>query len=187
MNEEVQLYLDEAKEKMQQAIGHLERELVKIRAGKANVHMLDGIMVDNYGVQSPLNQVANVGTSDARTIQIQPWDKKMIPIIEKEILKANLGFNPDNNGEIIRINVPPLTEERRRDLVKQARHEGEEAKISIRNARRDANDGLKDLKNEGVSEDMIKRGEDVVQDLTNDFTKKIDAIMEAKEADIMTV
>jgi len=187
MNEEIQFILDEAKENMVKAIHHLEKELSAIRAGKANPHILDGIMVDYYGNPTALNQVANVSAPDARTIAIQPWEKNMIPVIEKAIMQANLGFNPQNNGDIVRISVPPLTEERRRDLVKQVKHEGEQAKIGIRSARKDANDEIKKLEKDGVPEDMAKRAEDNVQSVTDDYSKKVDTILEQKEEDIMTV
>lgn len=187
MSEEVELYLEDAKETMNSAIVHLENELIKIRAGKANPHMLDGLTVDYYGVTSPLSQVSNISTPDAKTIFIQPWDKSMIEPIEKAILKANLGFNPANNGEVIRIAVPPLTEERRKQLVKQVRGVGEDAKVSIRNSRRDTNEGLKALKKEGIPEDEIKKAEEEVQKLTDNFSKKVDEMLDKKEKEIMTV
>ncbi len=187
MNEEIEMQLDIMKESMSDAIKHLEAELVKLRAGKANPHMLDGIKVDYYGAITPLSQVANVGTTDAHTIVIQPWEKSMIEVIEKEILKANLGFNPANNGELIHIKVPVITEERRRDLVKIVKSEGENCKISIRNARRDAIDAFKKMKDDGLSEDEQKRAEAEVQEYTNEFTKKVDEIVDAKEKEVMTV
>lgn len=187
MHEEAQFVLDECKERMDHAIAHLEKELVHIRAGKANPVMLDGIQVDYYGAMTPLNQVSNISSPDARTIAIQPWEKKMIPVIEKAIMAANLGFNPDNNGEIIRIQIPPLTEERRRLLVKQANKEGETAKISIRTARKNANEDLKKLLKEGLPEDMEKDAEKEVQSLTDDYVKKIDILVADKEKDIMTI
>jgi ribosome recycling factor len=187
MNEDIQLQLEMMNEGMHGAIHHLEAELVKLRAGKANPHMLDGIKVDYYGSITPLSQVANVGTQDAQTIVIQPWDKKMIDIIEKEIQKANLGFNPMNNGDLIRINVPALTEERRRDLVKVVKTEAEHCKVSIRNARREAIDGLKKLKENGLAEDDEKRAEVKVQNSTDEFIKKVDEVVVKKEAEIMTV
>jgi len=187
MDEELQLYIDDAREKMQKAVEHLDNELIKLRAGKANPYMVQGIHVDYYGVSTPLNQVANVGTSDARTIVIQPWEKNMIGSIEKAILTANLGFNPENNGEVIRINVPALTEERRKSLVKQVKAEGENAKVSIRNARRDTNDEFKKLQKSGTSEDMVKSAEIEVQELTDEFSKKVDELIEKKEKDVMTV
>ncbi|MFA8436507.1 MAG: ribosome recycling factor [Marinifilaceae bacterium] len=187
MTEEVQMYLEDAKEKMEASIDHLESELLKIRAGKANPGMLTGVMVDYYGSMTPLNQVANVSAPDPRTIAIQPWEKAMIGPIEKAIMNANLGFNPDNNGELIRINIPALTEERRNDLVKQAKSECENAKISIRNARRDTNMELKKLIKDGLSEDLEKDAEAEVQKLTDGFSKKIEAMLADKEKDIMTI
>ena len=187
MEEEVEFVLEHADEKMNAAIAHLEKELLHIRAGKASPAMLDGVMVDYYGSMTPLNRIANVSTPDARTVAIQPWEKNMIPVIEKAILNANLGFNPDNNGEIIRINVPVLTEERRRVLVKQANQEGENAKVSIRTVRKEANESLKNLQKEGLSEDLEKDAENLIQKRTNDFSLKIDILVKAKEKDIMTI
>ncbi len=172
---------------MKAAINHLEKELIHVRAGKASPAMLDGVMVDYYGSMTPLSQVANINTPDARTIAIQPWEKKMIPVIEKAILNANLGFNPDNNGEMIRINVPVLTEERRKGLVKQAQHEGEIAKVSVRTVRKEANESLKKLQKEGVAEDIVKDAEEEVQEMTNSYGVKIDNLVKAKEKDIMTI
>ncbi|MBS2098181.1 ribosome recycling factor [Carboxylicivirga linearis] len=187
MQEEIELILEDAKERMDKALEHLDNELGKIRAGKANPKMLDGVLVEYYGSMSPLTQVANLSTPDPRTIAIQPWEKQIIGAIEKAILTANLGLNPDNNGEIIRINIPPLTEERRRDLVKQAKKECEDAKVSVRNARRDSNEELKRMKKEGLSEDLEKDAEADVQKLTDGFIKKIDDMFEVKEKDILTV
>jgi ribosome recycling factor len=187
MQEEVDFVIEHCNEKMRAAIRHLEKELVHIRAGKASPAMLEGLHVDYYGTQTPLNQVSNISTPDARTIAIQPWEKNMIPIIEKTIRNANLGFNPDNNGELIRINIPPLTEERRRQLVKQAGQEGETAKVSIRLARKDGNESLKKLLKDGLSEDIEKDAEAEIQKLTDNFVKKIDILVEAKEKDIMTI
>ncbi len=187
MEDNVTLILDVASEKMGKAIEHLDREIGKVRAGKANPKMLDGIMVDYYGSMTPLAQVANINTPDPRTIAIQPWDRKMIPIIEKAIMAANLGMNPDNNGEIVRINVPPLTEERRKDLVKQVKKIGEETKVAIRNIRRDAIEDLKKLKKDGLPEDMEKDAEENAQKLTDKNIKKVDEILEKKERDILTV
>src|SRR5690554_3428073 len=187
MQEEVDFVIEHCKEKMRGAIKYLEKELVHIRAGKASPAMLDGIQVDYYGTITPLSQVSNVSTPDARTIAIQPWEKKLIPTIEKAILTANLGFNPDNNGEIIRINIPVLTEERRKQLVKQAAQEGETAKVSIRQARKDANESLKKLLKDGLAEDLQKDAEAQVQQLTDNFVKKVDTLVEAKEKDIMTI
>ncbi len=187
MNEELELLLELTEEKMNNAIEHLQKALLKIRAGKANPSMLNDIFVDYYGVNTPLNQVANVGTSDARTIVIQPWEKQMIAKIEKAIMVANLGFNPENNGEIIRINIPMLTEERRALLVKQVKSEGEDTKVSIRGARRDANDELKQMKKNGLSEDLEKRMEDKVQNLTEKYYDKVQELLDVKEKDIMTI
>lgn len=187
MEDNVTLILDVASEKMGKAIEHLDREVGKVRAGKANPKMLDGIMVDYYGTMTPLAQVANINTPDPRTIAIQPWDRKMIPIIEKAIMAANLGMNPDNNGEIVRINVPPLTEERRKDLVKQVKKIGEETKVAIRNIRRDAIEDLKKLKKDGLPEDMEKDAEENAQKLTDKSIKKVDELLEKKEKDILTV
>lgn len=187
MQEEVDFIIEHCKEKMDAAIKHLEKELVHIRAGKASPSMLDGIQVEYYGTLTPLTQVSNVSTPDARTIAIQPWEKNLIPVIEKTILAANLGFNPENNGEIIRINIPALTEERRRNLVKQAGQEGETAKVSIRTARKEANEGLKKLQKNGLSEDVEKDAEGEVQKLTDDFGQKVETLVVAKEKDIMTI
>lgn len=184
MNEEIDFIIDSAKESMENALKHLEKELLNVRAGKASPAMLGSIFVDYYGSQTPLNQVANVSTPDARTITIQPWERSMLQTIEKAIMVANLGFNPMNNGESIIINVPALTEERRRDLVKQAKNEAEEAKISIRSARQDAN---KDIKKTDASEDLKKNAEVDVQDLTDKFSKRVDEILALKEKEIMTV
>jgi ribosome recycling factor len=187
MQEEVDFVLEHCEERMNAAIEHLEKELLHIRAGKASPAMLDGVLVEYYGSMTPLNQVSNVSTPDARTVAIQPWEKSLIPVIEKAILAANLGFNPDNNGEIIRINIPALTEERRKSLVKQVHNEGETAKVSIRTARKEANDSLKKLQKEGLSEDLEKDAEAEVQKLTDEFGKKVDSRVEVKEKDIMTI
>lgn len=185
--EELEFCIEHAEERMKAAIAHLEKELLHIRAGKASPAMVNSVMVDYYGSMTPLNQVSNVSTPDARTVAIQPWEKGLIPIIEKAILNANLGFNPENNGEIIRINIPVLTEERRRNLVKQVSQEGEVAKISLRSARKDANDTLKKLQKDGLSEDLQKDGEVRVQKLTDDFGKIVEDLVKAKEVDIMTI
>jgi ribosome recycling factor len=187
MNSDVQLFIDEAKDGMNKAIRHLDDELTKIRAGKANPTMLDGITVDYYGTATPLNQVATVSTPDAKTISIKPWEKKMLEQVEKAIFASNIGLTPVNDGETVRIVLPPLTEERRKDMVKKAKAEGEHAKVSIRNVRRDANEGIKSLQKDGVPEDEVKNGETAVQNITNDFIAKIDKIIEAKEVDIMKV
>lgn len=184
MNEEIEFIVDAAKEQMQAAIDHLVKELRSIRAGKASPSMLANIMVEYYGSLTPLGQVANVSTPDARTISVQPWEKQMLQEIEKAIMIANIGFNPMNNGESIIINVPPLTEERRRDLSKQAKAEAEHAKVGVRNARKDANNDIKKL---DVSDDMKSNTETDIQDLTNNFVKKIDELYAVKETEIMTV
>lgn len=184
MNEEVKFLLDAAKESMDAAIVHLEREFMKIRAGKASPAMLSNVKVDYYGSQTPLSQVANINTPDARTISVQPWEKNMLHEIEKAIMVANLGFNPMNNGDYVIINVPPLTEERRRDLVKQAKAEAEDAKVSVRTARQDANKEIRDL---DISEDLQKNAETDVQELTDIYTKRIDAFLDNKEVEIMKV
>ena len=164
---------------------NLEKEFLNIRAGKASPAMLGSVMVEYYGSQTPLSQVANVNTPDGRTISVQPWEKNMLQEIEKAIMNANLGFNPMNNGETIIINVPPLTEERRRDLAKQAKSEAEDAKIGVRNARKEANNDIKKL--EDASEDLQKNAETDIQDLTDNYVKKIDQLLTVKEAEIMTV
>ena len=184
MNEEIDFILDSTKEAMDKAISHLEKELVGIRAGRATPAMLSTIMVDYYGSQTPLSQVANVNTPDARTIAIQPWEKNMLQEIEKAIMHANIGFNPMNNGENIIINVPPLTEERRKGLAKQAKAEAEHAKVGVRNARKDANNEIKKV---DISDDMKKNTEAQVQTLTDDYVKIIDEKYTVKEKEIMTV
>lgn len=187
MTEDVKMILDEANGSMSASIDHLEKELSKIRAGRANPSMLSSVMVDYYGSPTPLSQVANVNSLDARTLSIQPWEKSILGDIETAIINSNLGLAPQNNGELILINVPILTEERRKDLVKKAKAEGENAKVSIRNSRKDANDMIKDLGKDGLPEDMVKDAENAVQDLTNKFTVKVDSVVGAKEADIMKV
>jgi ribosome recycling factor len=187
MNEELQMIYDMADDAMNQSLDHLTRELTKIRAGKATPSMVDGVTVEYYGSQSPLNQVSNVNTPDARTISIQPWDKAMLEEIERAIINANLGLTPMNNGEMIIISVPALTEERRMDLVKQAKAEGEHAKVSIRNARKDANDEIKALEKDGLSEDLAKDAEANIQKKTDTYNHKVDELINAKEKDILTV
>ncbi|MDX9882158.1 MAG: ribosome recycling factor [Prolixibacteraceae bacterium] len=187
MQEEVDLVLDVCKEAMDHAIAHLEKELAHIRAGKASPRMLDSVTVDYYGSMVPLAQVSNVNTPDARTIAIQPWEKKMIPVIEKAIMAANLGFNPDNNGEVIRINIPPLTEERRREMVRLVNKEGENAKVSIRSARKDANESLKKLQKGGLSEDIEKDAEAEVQEMTNTYSKVADDMLKEKNDEILKI
>lgn len=185
--EEINFYLDEAKESMVKAIEHFETEIAKVRAGKASPSMFNGVNVDYYGSATPINQVASVTNQDARTLVISPWEKPMLQEIERAIMGANLGVTPMNDGDFIRIVMPPLTEERRRDLVKQVKEYSENAKISLRNVRRDANDGLKQLQKDGTSEDLIKDAESNVQNITNDYAAKIDTILVAKEKEIMTV
>jgi ribosome recycling factor len=187
MSELIKKQLNDAKALMDKAIDHADSELSKIRAGKASPAMLDGIMVDYYGSATPLSQVGSVNTPDARTLIIQPWEKSLLGAIEKAIKESSLGLNPQNDGIIIRINVPPLTEERRRDLVKRLKGEAETGKIAIRNIRKDANEKIKKLKTEGVSEDEIKVGEADVQKLVDTYIIKVDQLADAKEKDIMTV
>lgn len=187
MEEEVQLYFDDAKEKMEKALVHLSNEMIKLRAGKANPNMLDGIHVDYYGTSTPLSQVANINTPDAKSIIIQPWEKKIIGEIEKAILGANIGITPMNNGEIVRLNLPPLTEERRKQLVKSVHHEGENAKVSIRNARRECLEEYKKMQKNGLPEDAQKTADEKTEKLTEAYYKKVDEILLKKEQEIMTV
>ncbi len=184
MEEEIKFIVDSAKEAMANALVHLEKKLVNIRAGKASPAMLSGVMVDYYGSMTPLNQVANVNTPDGMTITIQAWEKSLIPEIEKAIHAANLGFNPMNNGESVIINVPPLTEERRIELAKQAKAECEETKVGVRNDRKTANGEIRHL---DVSEDMKKNLEIDIQDMSDTHIKKIDDAFHKKESEIMTV
>jgi len=187
MEEEIDFIFDGLKEANEKAINHLVGELEKIRAGRATPSMLDSVMVEAYGAQVPLSQVANVNTLDARTLTIQPWDKSTLDEISRGVVNANLGLNPQNNGEMIIINVPVLTEERRRDLAKKAKAEGEVAKVSVRNHRKDALNDIKKLKDDGLSEDRQKDLEEEVQNITNSYTKKIDDLVAKKEVDIMKV
>ena len=187
MTEELNMVYDELKDANNKTVQHYETELMKIRAGKATPSMLQSVMVDYYGSPTPLSQVANVNTMDARTITVQPWEKSMLDEIMKGIINANLGFAPQSNGESVLISVPPLTEERRRDLVKQAKNEMENAKIGFRNNRKDALDMLKSLKDDGLSEDLMKDGESRIQDSTNSYSKKVEEILAVKEKDIMTI
>ena len=172
---------------MKKVMAHLQGQLLTIRAGKATTSMLSGVKIDYYGTLSPLEQVASLSTPDARTIAVQPWEKNLLPVIEKAIMSANLGFNPQNNGEIIRVPIPPLTEERRKELVKQVKGEGENAKAALRNARREANDTLKKLQKEGLAEDVVKVAMDRVQKVTDSFNERVDGETAAKEKEIMTV
>ncbi|MEQ9165789.1 MAG: ribosome recycling factor [Fulvivirga sp.] len=185
--EEIKMYLDECREMMSKAIKHLTGELGKIRAGKGSPAMVESVMVEYYGADTPLNQVASVSAPDARTLFIKPWEKSVIQNIEKAIINSGLGFNPQNDGEQVIINIPQLTEDRRIGLVKQAKNECENGKISIRNTRKEINDALKQLQKDGAPEDDIKRAEDKVQAYTDEYTKKIDDILSHKEAEIMTV
>ena len=184
MEEEMQFIVDTAKESMELAIKHLEKEMLNIRAGKANPIMLSSVKVDYYGTPTPLSQVANINTPDGRTLAVQPWEKAMLAEIEKAILVANLGFNPMNNGESIIINIPALTEERRKDLAKLAKAEAENAKISIRSARKDANN---EIKKSDSSEDVQKNFEIDIQTLTDQYNAKVDEIFNLKEKEILTV
>ncbi len=185
--EEIEFYLEDAKETMERAMKHLSIELSKIRAGKASPQMLDGIQVEYYGVMSPLNNVASVTTPDARTIAIKPFEKKMIGEIEKAIRNSNVGLSPNNDGENIRLNIPMLTEERRRDLLKRVKQEIETAKVNIRNIRQNTNGDIRKLTKEGASEDDVKKGEERVQKLTDSFIAKVDQVYLVKEQDIMSV
>ncbi|TRO64326.1 ribosome recycling factor [Christiangramia sabulilitoris] len=182
--DEVEFIIEAAKEGMEGAISHLKKQLSNIRAGKASPNMLGSVMVEYYGAKTPLQQVANVNTPDARTLSIQPFEKSLIQEIEKGIMMANLGFNPMNNGESVIINVPPLTEERRKQLTKQAKAEAEDAKVGVRNDRKQA---MQELKKLDISEDLLKSSEDDVQELTNTYIERIDSILAVKEKEIMTV
>jgi len=182
--EEITLVLDEAKESMEAALSHLDKAFVKIRAGKASPVMLSTVMIDYYGTPTPLSQVANINTPDPRTLTVQPWEKSLIGAIETAIINANLGFNPMNNGESVIISVPPLTEERRKELVKQAKAEAEDAKVGVRSARQEAN---KELKKLDISEDLLANAEVDVQELTNSYITRIEKALEAKEEEVMTV
>ncbi|SEN81418.1 ribosome recycling factor [bacterium A37T11] len=187
MNDLISLQLEDAAEQMEKAITRTDADLTKIRAGKANPSMLDSIFVDYYGASTPLSQVANINTPDARSLVVQPWEKNMLGTIEKAIIDSNIGLNPQNDGNIIRLAIPPLTEERRRDLAKRVKEEAEKGRIAVRNIRKEANDAIKKLKPDGVSEDEIKDGEAEVQKLTDAYIIKVDKLAEAKEKDIMTV
>ncbi len=187
MDENILEVLDHTEEGMIKAVDHLERELLKIRAGKASADMVDHVMVDYYGSPTPVNQVGNVGVSDSRTLTITPWERKMIPTIERAVRDANLGLNPSSDSDKVIIPVPPLNEERRRDLVKQAKQETEVAKVSIRTIRKDGNDRLKKLQKDGTAEDLVKDAEKKVQDLTNEYGARVDAMLADKEKQIMTV
>lgn len=187
MNDLIKNQLEEAKSAMDRAIDHCESELTKIRAGKASVGMLDGIFIDYYGSSTPMAQVAGITTPDARTLIIQPWEKTLLTPIERAIMEANIGMNPQNDGQVIRLIVPPLTEERRKELVKKVKEEAERGRITVRNIRKDANEKIKKLKAQSVSDDEIKVGEAEVQKVTDAYILKVDKHAEAKEKDIMTV
>ena len=187
MSDELLSITDFALESMKKAINHLESELVKIRAGRATPQMLDGIVVDYYGNPTPISQVGNITVADARTIIIQPWEKNMLQPIERSIIAANIGINPQNDGSIIRIFLPALTEERRKEIVKRVHVEGEHSKVAIRNIRRDAIEAIKKLKKEGLSEDLAKDSEDEVQEITNQYISLVDKHLASKEKEIMSV
>ena len=187
MSELIKKQLNDAKALMEKAIEHTDNEFLKIRAGKASPAMIEGVMVEYYGSLTMITSVASINSPDARTLVVQPWEKSMLGAIERAIMEANLGFNPQNDGIVIRINVPPLTEERRRDLVKRVKAEAETGKITLRNIRKDANEKIKKLKTESVSEDEIKVGEADVQKLVDTYIAKVDVLTEVKEKDIMTV
>src|SRR6478752_542832 len=187
MSEDVSSIITTAEDHMQKAINHLEAELTKIRAGKANPQMLDGIVVDYYGSATPISQVGNISVMDARTISIQPWEKNMLQPIERAIIASNIGINPQNDGNLIRLFLPPLTEERRKDLVKRSQGEGEHAKVAIRNIRRDAIESVKKAQKNGLSEDAAKDAENDIQELTNGYIALVDKHLASKEKDIMAV
>ncbi|MCW3462785.1 ribosome recycling factor [Chitinophaga nivalis] len=187
MQDDLTLILDDASDTMQKAIGHLELELTRVRAGKANPQILDGITVDYYGAPTPLSQVANVSIADARTLTIQPWEKNMLQPIERAIIAANIGINPQNDGVIIRLFLPPLTEERRKEYVKKVNNEGEQAKVAIRNIRRDALEGIKKLQKDGLSEDTAKDAEADIQQLTDKYIVLVDKHCVTKEKEIMAI
>ena len=187
MSEELMLVKMETEALMKKAIGHLETELTKIRAGKANPAMLDGIVADYYGAPTPIAQIANISVLDARTISVQPWEKNMLQVIERAIIASNIGINPQNDGNIIRLFLPPLTEERRKELVKRCNGEGENGKIAIRNIRRDSIEQIKKLQKDGLSEDAAKDAEAEIQELTNRFIALVEKHLEAKEKEIMAV
>ena len=187
MSEEFELVKLDTESTMKRAITHLETELIKIRAGKANPNMLDGIVADYYGSPTPIAQIANISVLDVRTISVQPWEKKMLQPIERAIIASNIGINPQNDGNSIRLFLPPLTEERRRELVKRCNGEGENGKVSIRNIRRDGIEQIKKLQKNGLSEDAAKDAESDVQDITNRYIALIEKHLEAKEKEIMVV
>ena len=185
--EDLELIYDEFKSANQKSLEHLEHEMQKIRAGKATPSLLQSVMVEYYGTPTPIAQVANVNSIDARTLTVQPWERNILNDVAKAIINSNLGFAPQNNGEMLIINIPPLTEERRKEMVKKAKAEGEHAKVGIRNNRKDALDMTKSLKNDGVSEDVIKDAEEEIQQITNRYIRQVDELVEAKEKDVMTI
>lgn len=185
--EEIDLVIDMSKDTMDRALKHTQIELSKIRAGRASATMLEGIMVEYYGVPTPLNQVSSVSTPDARTISIKPFERKLINDVERAIINSNLGLSPANDGEVIRLNIPPLTEERRRDLVKRVKSEIEVARVNIRKVRQEANEELKKIQKDGGSEDEVKKAEERVQKLTDSYIQKAEQLMAEKEKDIMSV
>lgn len=187
MNEDLQLILEDAKEQMEKAIVHLEGELAKVRAGRANPAMLENVMVDYYGNRTPLRHTANINSQDAKTLVIQPWEPGMLEAIEKSIMAANLGLTPQNDGKIVRISIPALTEERRKEMVKKVKGEAENCKVTVRNLRRDTNIAIKALIKDGVPEDEVKEGEEKVQKLTDEFIAQADKHSEKKEQEILTV
>jgi ribosome recycling factor len=187
MSDELNIIKDQAEEAMDKAIEHLESELIKVRAGKANPNLVDGLVVDYYGTPTPISQVGNITVADARTLAIQPWERNMLQPIERAIIAANIGITPQNDGMIIRLFMPPLTEERRKELVKRAQGEGEHSKVAIRNIRRDAIEKIKKLQKNGLSEDVCKDGEKNVQDLTDKYISLVDKHLASKEKEIMTV
>jgi len=187
MEEEIKMCLDEAKEGMENALEHTKKALTKIRAGKASPEMLDGLMVDYYGAPTPIAQVANISAPEPRMIVVKPWEKSMLAEVERAVRNSDLGLNPMNDGTIVRLPIPMLSEDRRRDLVKRAKNEGENGKISIRQSRQEANEMLRSLQKEGAPEDAVKRAEEEVQNLTNAYSAKVEELLKAKEADIMTV
>src|SRR6187431_3298414 len=187
MSEELELIKQDTESLMKKAMTHLEAELVKIRAGKANPNMLDGIVADYYGSPTPIAQIANISVLDARTISVQPWEKKMLQPIERAIIASNIGINPQNDGNYIRLFLPPLTEERRKELVKRCNGEGEQGKIAVRNIRRDAIENIKRLQKDGLSEDVARNAETEMQELTNRYISLVEKHLETKEKEIMAV
>lgn len=187
MSDELFLITEELEDSMKKAISHLETELIKIRAGKATPNIVDGIVVDYYGSPTPIHQVGNISVADARTLTIQPWEKNMLQPIERAIIAANIGLNPQNDGNMIRLFLPPLTEERRRELVKRAQNEGEHSKVAIRSIRREAMEQIKKLQKNGMSEDLTKDAENTVQEVTDRYISEVDKHLGTKEKEIMTV